>query len=211
MSAVLHALPLRPERPELLDRPDIWRGRRRAAAVPSVSTGHAALDALLPSNGWPAGTLSEILHAADGVGELALVLPALAAFGDPRPIVWVAPPYVLNAPALRQGGVSMANTRVVLTDDALAPWAAEQCLRAGCCAAVLLWTRTANTTTLRRLQLAAEAGRCHGFVFRDERHAQNASPAPIRLSVRRVDGQPMLRIRKCRGLLAPPAHEVAFA
>lgn len=198
MTATLHALP---------ERPDVWRGRRSQAPVPSTPTGHAPLDEALPSNGWPMGLLCEILHEADGVGELALLLPALARLGsDSQPVVWVAPPYRLNAVALRQSGVALRSMRVIETDDSQALWAAEQCLRAGCCAAVLVWTRSASGTALRRLQLAAETGRGHGFVFRDMRHLAEASPAPIRLSVRREQGRPALQLHKCRGLLSVPAQ-----
>lgn len=197
MSATLHALPA---------RPDIWRGRRSQAPVPSTPTGHAPLDAALPSQGWPVGLLCEVLHEADGVGELALLLPALARLGSgDQPVVWVAPPYRLNAIALRQAGVPASSMRVIEADDNQALWAAEQCLRAGCCAAVLVWARTATATALRRLQLAAETGRGHGFVFRDLRHLADASPAPIRLSVRRQHGRPSVQLHKCRGLLAPVA------
>ena len=48
----------------------VWKGR---PAVPPASvhpTGLAALDAVLPTGGWPESALSEILMAKDGVGEL---------------------------------------------------------------------------------------------------------------------------------------------
>ena len=52
-----------------------------------------ALDARLPGGGWPASGLCEVLQAAPGVGELALVWPALARLSQrDRPIVLVAPP-----------------------------------------------------------------------------------------------------------------------
>jgi cell division inhibitor SulA len=156
------------------------------------------------------GGLCEVLHPLDGVGELALVLPALARLArDPlRPVVWVAPPYWPFAPALRAHGIDLAHVRVIQAAPQQALWAAEQCLRAGCCAAVLVWPQRIDGTALRRLQLAAETGRCHAFVFRDARHAGDASPAPLRLAVRREQGQPVIRVIKCRGLLAPPAHEL---
>lgn len=194
----------------LAPRSDVWRGRRSVAPVPATATGFPVLDALLPGQGWPVGGLCEVLHPWDGVGELALVLPALARLaGDAlRPVVWVAPPYQPFAPALREHGIELAHLRVIQATPQQALWAAEQCLRAGCCAAVLVWPQRIDGTALRRLQLAAETGRCHAFVFRDARHAGDASPAPLRLAVRREHGQPVIRVVKCRGLLAPPAHEL---
>ncbi len=191
-------------------RPDVWRGRR-GAPVPALPTGHARLDALLPAHGWPVGTLCEILHEGDGVGELQVVLPALARLGQPaRPVVWIAPPYQPYAPALATHGLQLAAQRVVrANDDRQALWAAEQCLRGGC-AAVLLWPATLPATALRRLQLAAENGRGHGFVFRHRRHLADASPAPIRLSVRRERDSIRIHLDKCRGLLVPPAGEIAL-
>lgn len=193
-------------------RGDVWRGRRRSAPVPALPTGHAGLDALLPARGWPVGMLCEILHEGDGVGELRVVMPALAQLArQARPVIWIAPPYQPYAPALDAHGLPLSAQRIVQADnDRQALWAAEQCLRAGCCAAVLLWPSTLSTTAARRLQLAAETGRGHGFVFRHRRHLADASPAPIRLSVRRQDDSIWLHVDKCRGLLAPPAGEIAL-
>ncbi len=72
----------------------VWKGRPAAPPASVHPTGLAALDAVLPSGGWPESALSEILMAQDGVGELQLVLPTLArlsALGER--IVLVAPPY----------------------------------------------------------------------------------------------------------------------
>ncbi|TCS97363.1 cell division inhibitor SulA [Pseudofulvimonas gallinarii] len=193
-------------------RGDVWRGRRRTAPVPALPTGHAGLDALLPARGWPVGMLCEILHEGDGVGELRVVMPALAQLArQARPVIWIAPPYQPYAPALDAQGLPPAGQRVIQPDsDRQALWAAEQCLRAGSCAAVLLWPANLSITASRRLQLAAETGRGHGFVFRHRRHLVDASPAPIRLSVRRDHDSIRIHLDKCRGLLAPPAEEIAL-
>src|ERR1700694_4202513 len=63
----------------LLDRPDIWRGDSLSrAGTPTVPCGFPGLDAELPGRGWPAGALTEILPAHEGIGELRLLGPALA-------------------------------------------------------------------------------------------------------------------------------------
>ena len=195
----------------LLRDPRVWRGKDSPAPAPSPHpTGHAALDAALPTGGWPEAALVEILFAADGLGELSLLLPALAALSSrERPVLVVAPPYRPYAPAWRNAGVDL--TRLHLLDatpkDAL--WAMEQALRAGCCGAVLGWPLQADDTALRRLQVAAEAGRTPGFVFRPLAKRDAPSPAPLRLSLRAAAQGPELRVLKCRGAL-PPARPVSF-
>ncbi|NTX22898.1 cell division protein, partial [Burkholderia cepacia] len=67
------------------------------------------------------------------------------------------------------------------TADAL--WAAEQALRAGTCAAVLLWQSHIRTDALRRLNLAAQSCQALFYVFRPAAAARDASPAPLRLAL----------------------------
>lgn len=80
----------------LLDERRVWKGRQQSA--PQISqqpSGHALLDAALPSGGWPAAALTEVLIAANGSGELRLLWPStarLSALGER--IVLVAPPYI---------------------------------------------------------------------------------------------------------------------
>src|SRR4051812_39379662 len=42
------------------------------------STGFADFDALLPGGGWPVGAITELMPETYGIGELSLLLPALA-------------------------------------------------------------------------------------------------------------------------------------
>jgi hypothetical protein len=63
-------------------------------------------------------------------------------------------------------------------------WAYEQALRFPDCGAALLWIGDVSDLHLRRLQLAAEAGRTWGIVFRPERFGTCPSPAPLRLGLR---------------------------
>jgi cell division inhibitor SulA/protein ImuA len=60
----------------------LWRARETgssAAAVPAgLPTGYAALDRCLPGAGWPRQGLIEIFSDQRGIGELRLLLPALA-------------------------------------------------------------------------------------------------------------------------------------
>ena len=188
----------------LLDQRRVWRGRPAPRPASGQPTGHAELDAALPMGGWPEAALSEILVPADGVGELRLLWPALARLTRAgERVVLVAPPYVPFAPAWQAAGVDLRQVEVVQAGsprDAL--WASEQCLRSGSCGAVLCWPLKADDRALRRLQVAAEAGRALGFATRPLEAARNPSPAALRIAIDAAPSQ--LRVLKCRGGLAPP-------
>ena len=142
---------------ELLAHPSVWRGRSRAA-VETFPTGFAALDAGLPGGGWPRHGLVEILTPQPGVGELYLLLPALAALSRLNPArwcTWVSPPHEPFAPALAAHGVALERMLIVKTHLPL--WAHEQALRSGACEVALAWLPRASPRAIRRLQLAAEA------------------------------------------------------
>jgi hypothetical protein len=193
----------------LLDARQVWRGRAAPLVEGEQPTGWAALDAALPTRGWPDAALTEILLPADGIGELRLVLPALARLTQgKRPVVLIAPPYAPCAMGWRQHGVNLQQLEIVDADEKHVLWATEQCLRSGSCAAVLAWPQQADDRSLRRLQVAADAGRTLAFVFRDRKHLANASPASLRLELADAP-QTSLWIRKCRGGNAP-AQAIPF-
>jgi hypothetical protein len=187
---------------DVLRHPGIWRrGTGARPAVDIEPSGIAELDARLPGGGWPRGALTEILIEQDGIGECSLVLPALAALTQAKKrIVFVAPPYIPYAPALVAAGIDLSQVVHIDANAADTHWTAEQCLRAGCCGAVLNWLPTADYRQLRRLQLAAETGAAIGFVFRPLRAAKETSPAALRLQVSVRESGPRIDILKCRGL-----------
>jgi hypothetical protein len=166
---------------ELLAHPSVWRGRSRAV-IPTLPTGFAALDAGLPGGGWPRHGLVEILTPQPGVGELYLLLPALAALSQLSPArwcTWVSPPHEPFAPALEAHGVALDRMLVVRTHLPL--WAHEQALKSGAASMALAWLPRASPRAVRRLQLAAEQGRALGVLYRSQRFASEASPAMLRL------------------------------
>src|SRR6266704_6288150 len=123
----------------LLDRPDIWRGDDLSrAGAPTLPCGFPGLDAELPGGGWPAGALTEILPAHEGIGELRLLGPALAGLSRRGlRLVWIAPPHVPYAPALAAAGIDLVNLLIVRPQGRRgALWAAEQALRSGSCHAL---------------------------------------------------------------------------
>lgn len=154
------ATPLAPSLHQLLQsRPDLWRGHQRPQG-PVIASGRADLDHALPGGGWPCGRLIELLPSAIGVGELNLLLPALAErCVTGWPVALIAPPLVPCPQALSQAGIDLRRLLVV-RDPKQALWAAEQVLRSALCGAVVIWHPPGRPqlTALRRLQLAAEHG-----------------------------------------------------
>jgi cell division inhibitor SulA/protein ImuA len=191
----------------LLSHP-VWRGGGRGdASLPAMPTGFAELDRELPGGGWPVGGLVEILCAGEGIGELQLMLPALAALAAAgRRIAWIAPPHLPYAPALAAAGIDLERLVVVRAPgrrDAL--WAMEQVLRAGACHAAFIWLRDVRYTELRRLALAAGGHPALALLFRPAQAAGETSPACLRLVLEPVAGKLGARILKRRGAPAAAA------
>jgi hypothetical protein len=204
---------------EILQRHPVWRGAALSSALPAVPSGFAELDRELPGGGWPAGALSEILCRQEGIGELQLLLPALARLSwAGRRVVWLAPPHLPYAPALAAAGVDLARLAVVRAPGWNALWAAEQVLRSGSCHALLAWLPKVRYEELRRLALAVEGAPACVALFRPVHAAHAASPAALRLSVEPAGGALSVHILKRRGAPAAtplrlplnrPAHALA--
>ena len=180
----------------------LCRNGRTAVAPIIEASGWTELDAVLPGGGWQVGTIVELMPAAMGIGELRLLMPALARItGAGRHVTLIAPPYIPFAPALSQRGVRLERLLVIQAqrpEDIL--WATEQSLRCRSFGAVLAWPAiTIRDREIRRLQLAAEAGGSTGFLYRSVDAAHQASPAALRLKLRRIASTLQIDIVKCRG------------
>jgi hypothetical protein len=194
---------------KLLANPRVWRGRDQAGQEAGLATGYPELDRHLPGGGWPLASLTEILTAHYGIGELRLLMPALARlsaespqhdFTEPGWIAWVAPPFQPYPPALRQCGIDLSRMLIVRPKNASEIlWSAEQALSSGTCAAVLLWPEMLDDQASRRLQLAAEKGRSWAIAFRPLAARRQNSAAALRLELH-SNGQGMrVHILKSRG------------
>jgi hypothetical protein len=191
----------------LLEHPAIWRGRS-AARARTLPTGFAALDEGLPGGGGPHAGLIEILPTCFGVGELSLLLPALAA-ATRRPqarwCAWVGPPLQPFAPALAQCGVALERVLVVQAakkkeaGGKSALWAFEQTLRSGACDIALAWLRSAQPRQIRRLHLAAQHGATLGVLFRPREAARDSSAAVLRVAVEPAAPGARVTLLKSRG------------
>ena len=198
---------------ELAQLPGVWRGGEldQACQQPAIPTGHAALDKELPGGGWPSATLSEVLHEGVGIGEVSFLMGALAKASEgERLIAWVNPPHLPYAPALAQAGIPLEQCLVVRpanAEDAL--WSAEQALRSGACGAALLWMQKDEYAWLRRLQMAAQAGRAMAVMLRPTAAERLSTPAHLRVVVERAGPVLRVRIPKRRGPALVKPVEVA--
>jgi protein ImuA len=185
----------------------VWRGKVAAAARAVIPTGFRELDRALPGGGWPLGAITEILVDGYGIGELGLLMPALAALTkeDPaRPkkwVAWIAPPFIPYAPALQQHGVNIDRLLMIHPTAGVKSrlWAIEQAVRSGSSAAVLAWVATAGDVILRRLQLAAEEQGCWVLLFRPASARLQRSPAALRVLLSQAREATRVEIVKCRG------------
>jgi len=195
---------------QVLQRADVWRGSH-APATHAIASGFPALDPLLPGGGWPRGAITEIVLPHDGIGELRLLLPALARLSRGNHwIAFIAPPYIPYAPALAATGVELSRVLLVhprtpagsmsRISEPTPPlpsgegwgegsrswradcwWAIESSLRAGACAAALAWIGDVDAAHVRRWQLAAETGGTCGILF--QRQPIPDSSAALRLQL----------------------------
>jgi cell division inhibitor SulA/protein ImuA len=186
----------------------IWRpGQHRAPVKKTgVSTGFAALDVALREGGWPRGALTEVLMDRPGVGELRLLLPALAQLSiEKRYQLWIGEPWVPFAPGLQAAGIDLNQIIFVHPHNHQQwLWAAEQALRSPGCGAVIAWANNSKSryAELRKLQVAVAERSGIGFILTASRYAATASPAALRLQLTaNIDGLD-IHILKQRGASA---------
>lgn len=181
----------------------LWQASRPQRARAVLATGHAALDAALADGGWPRGALSELLPDASGSGELALLLPALAAFcAGGGQVVLANPPWLPCAAAWQAAGVPATQLLLLRCPDARQwLWSAEQVARTPGCALLAWQPRQAPAMReLRRLQMAAQAGDGLAVLLRPPAARAASSPAALRLALRAGErGALQVEILKQRG------------
>ena len=202
----------------------VWRGRGASSARAVIATGYRELDSHLPGGGWPLGAITEVFVDGYGIGELKLLMPALAALTkadplkSPKWVAWISPPFVPYAPALQQHGVGIDRVLLIhpTSGNKSRLWAIEQVVRSGSSAGVLAWMgavadtgrdargrathgAVADVVILRRLQLAAEDQGCWVLLFRPSSAMEQRSPAALRIRLSRSPTATRVHIFKCRG------------
>jgi cell division inhibitor SulA/protein ImuA len=197
----MKVMPLPVALAEVLARGDVWRGDALASLPDSaIPSGHTELDAELPGGGWPRGNLTEVLVDRSGIGEMSLLLPAMAALSSAGGwLALVAPPWLPHAPAWAVAGVALERLVIVRAGREVG-WCTEQLLASGGFAAVLAWPGEGiDARALRRLQVAAEGQRVFACLWRSTAAAKAPSPAPLRVALEAGDGRLAVRIIKRRG------------
>lgn len=188
--------------------PSIWRASQLARSTSRcIDAGLPTLSAELGDSGWPTGALIDLMVQQPGIGELRLLAPALSKVAH-RQVVLIQPPHNPQALGMASLGIPPASliwVKTKTTADAL--WAAEQVLKSGSCGALLFWIPHVRMESLRRLHLAAQSGETLFYVLRPLAAAQDASPAPLRLSLRPATGGIEVEFVKRRG---PQCSEPLF-
>jgi protein ImuA len=165
-------------------RRQVWQGDELAGSDSHVvSSGHVALDRLLPGQGWSAGGLTELLIEHGGVGEVRLLAHALRQLTRhaEQHVIFVAPPYPPCAVALKAWGIDVGRVLWVRSSEDQALWAATQALKQDGIGAVLVWLPGARADKVRRLQVAAQESAALAFLIRPVEVASQSSPAPLRM------------------------------
>ena len=99
----------------------VWRGSKGTHSAPVIPTGFASLDRHLPGGGWPHRSVTEVFLDHYGIGELALLIPALTSLmrqgeaTEKKWIMWIAPPFIPYAPALMQHGINVMFPCCIIT------------------------------------------------------------------------------------------------
>jgi len=172
----------------LTNLPDaVWRASQMGASKTRAQpSGHACLDRELPNGGWPASVLIELLLSQNGIGELRLLAPTMAALTQAgKTVILLAPPHIPFAPALAELGLDLQHVLLIQTEKPMDRiWAVEQTLKSASFGALLCWLPQARPDHLRRLQLAAGNGEGLCFVFRPAAAQRESSPAPLRITCR---------------------------
>lgn len=214
----------------------LWHANQLSASLHATTdSGFTDLDAELPGGGWPHRVLTELLLPHSGLGELRLLMPALARIAgagnvsgqaDGRSVMLFDPPAALCGSSLAQLGVDARQLLVVhgregvrataglrrLLPSADLLWALEQALKSGHVGAVLAWLpQSLRADALRRLQLAAQSHDGPAFVFREVDARLKPSAAPLRLLLQGAGVDRLsVRVLKRRGppLTQPLALEL---
>lgn len=189
--------------------PALWRASQLGRGTGDyVDCGYPTLAQELPGGGWPLAGMTEILVPQAGCAELQLLSPALNRLAQGK-IVLINTPYRPQILALAALQIDLSQVLWLPcnnSQDAL--WAAEQIVRNQSCSAVLLWQSISTrqkrapafkSDALRRLHIAAQAGRSLFCVIRPWESQLSPSPAPLRIKLSLQEQALVIDIFKRRG------------
>lgn len=187
---------------QLRARGELWKASESSVTRPS-NLRVKGLNNVFP-NGWPVGTLMEILSPSPGFGEISLFMSlATELTRNGREVAWVSEGGRVNAPALAAAGIDLEH--FLWADSASSAqslYMARELLASGAVPLVLILSEVRDFLALRRLSLAAREGKALGVLLhRSARHA-NASPCQLRFEFPRSS-------RKARQLLVLKGRGIA--
>lgn len=168
----------------------IWPAAQVQNIVETVDSGYQELNHNL-HGGFPRQGLIEV-QSLSGIGELRLFLPYLLNLlkieeqeqQKARKMVFIAPPAQVNAAMFLQACIPLENLLVISSEkSAESLWAAEQCLKSGCCFAVLLWQQLLAVHQVKRLKQAALIGSAVQVIFRSPLSIDLALPVSLSLGL----------------------------
>ena len=177
----------------------LWYGNRNDQLAGRLATGFDSLDKAL-SGGWPPQGVVDI-KTPMGIGEIRLMLPYLQNKQAQGLLVLIAPPTLISAEFLLANGIDLSRVLLLnLYQEEEALWAAEQCLKSGCCALVLLWQKALSVKQARRLLLSTEQGKSSLLLYRLAQKAMSFSiPSHLSMSLQPHELGIQVRIDKQRG------------
>lgn len=159
--------------------------RHRPAQQPCFSSGCAALDRLLPGNGFRQGSLIEWLGDGSGSGVSLLALTAARQLQrGGRMLAVVDSQNRFYPPAAQAWGIDLEKTIVIRpANERDELWSLDQALRCNHLAAVVAWPRRVDHYTFRRLQLAAEESGNVGLLVRPASVMREPTWSDVRLLI----------------------------
>lgn len=149
-----------------------------------------------------------MVYLHEGVGEIRLLLPALAYLTQREAwVAWIGPPHLPYAPALVDAGLKLTHFLLIEPkNEEERRWAIERCLEAPDCGATVFWEGPRRLAQWRRWQQAVERGGGLGFWL----HAQPAGefPPALRLGLAATEkgGVAVQILKRRHGWPTGPVH-----
>lgn len=175
---------------QLHNQGKVWSANQTSAKKKAVDTGYALLNHYL-QGGFPQEGVIEI-QSPVGIGEIRLLLPYIEklvaldkkAHREERQLVFIAPPAHLNALMFIQQNFALERLLIIASQcDKDALWAAEQCLKSGCCLMVFLWQQSFLIHQIKRLKQAANTGKAVHIIFRSHHSVDFCLPVSMTLAL----------------------------
>jgi cell division inhibitor SulA len=184
----------------------IWPAAQVEKVLATVDSGYSELNKQL-HGGLPKQGVIEV-QSLSGIGELRLFLPYLLNLlqveresqQQTRQLILIAPPAQVNALMLFQASIPLENLLVISSqkpEESL--WAAEQCLKSGCCFAVFLWQQLLAVHQVKRLKQAAVTGNAVQVIFRSPYSVDLALPVSLSLALEAQPSGLKVNIKKQLG------------